>query len=777
MIGTPLDPKDEKTDGASSGSTSKYLPVWKQEVTDERGRKRFHGAFTGGFSAGFFNTVGSKEGWAPSTFKSTRAAKAEIKQTSAQDYMDEEDINNMAKELTTKPEYDLFGGTASVVQTPTSNVDTPMSLFEGVFKDIIEPNRDPIGMRLLKKMGWTEGQTRVVTKVYKIKKRQTTRIVDSDDFGAFDRPAAGDDEEDQEELTRVEYGKEYPTVQEYAHKNDTYGVGYEASEEVRRMRGDSTSSATNTMRFGRDDAADGNVYGVDSKDEYDRVIGGSRQSSARQQGGPSRQQQEIIDFLKPKDDSARARRCSDGSVPLRNFIVSSHSKLQVKWYEPPVVPPGFDLKHRYSAPLDVNILQRPANIVTVITPLQRSLLLNERVLPSAPKPVASKEQMVAKYGVPATTTNKPTVPPDALKAMQQAFANRFVSADDGRQGQPQKAAPTRSKPIRKVADWYPELIDLYDVDSGRYNPLFKKEPREFIKFMNLHQSLALCRLEEHNSDLPSIVPTFELFNILFDTFTRSSLAHIQWDKNNDDVQIVVAGGSITACLTPDIRTIEEYVMMRAIVRTINQLPLSIVIRRQIIGYITPLYVDAIAYTFASHIEYLYRDSDIDIFVISKSLDLALNRMESLVQEIALSVDNAKLVRTPNTVTIYDGYGKHRPIQIITSVYRSIDELLLSFDLDCVCVAFDGQRLRGLPRTTVSYNYRINMMVPRTSRLRGKRATKYNHRGFRPLSLNPCGSYNSHDEYGISPDNETTSGLYFTGPSCLYTDGDSQGISG
>lgn len=32
-------------------------------VKDEKGRfKRFHGAFTGGFSAGYFNTVGTKEG-------------------------------------------------------------------------------------------------------------------------------------------------------------------------------------------------------------------------------------------------------------------------------------------------------------------------------------------------------------------------------------------------------------------------------------------------------------------------------------------------------------------------------------------------------------------------------------------------------------------------------------------------------------------------------------------------------------------------------------------
>jgi hypothetical protein len=34
--------------------------VHQQEVTDEQGRRRFHGAFTGGFSAGYYNTVGSK---------------------------------------------------------------------------------------------------------------------------------------------------------------------------------------------------------------------------------------------------------------------------------------------------------------------------------------------------------------------------------------------------------------------------------------------------------------------------------------------------------------------------------------------------------------------------------------------------------------------------------------------------------------------------------------------------------------------------------------------
>jgi len=32
------------------------------QVRDDEGRRRFHGAFTGGFSAGYYNSVGSKEG-------------------------------------------------------------------------------------------------------------------------------------------------------------------------------------------------------------------------------------------------------------------------------------------------------------------------------------------------------------------------------------------------------------------------------------------------------------------------------------------------------------------------------------------------------------------------------------------------------------------------------------------------------------------------------------------------------------------------------------------
>ena len=42
------------------------------EVGDKEGRRRFHGAFTGGFSAGYYNTVGSAEGWTPAPATSSK---------------------------------------------------------------------------------------------------------------------------------------------------------------------------------------------------------------------------------------------------------------------------------------------------------------------------------------------------------------------------------------------------------------------------------------------------------------------------------------------------------------------------------------------------------------------------------------------------------------------------------------------------------------------------------------------------------------------------------
>lgn len=68
----------------------KPFGIQDQIATDKHGRRRFHGAFTGGFSAGHFNSVGTPEGWKPSTFKSSRSVKQETKGMRPEDFMDDE---------------------------------------------------------------------------------------------------------------------------------------------------------------------------------------------------------------------------------------------------------------------------------------------------------------------------------------------------------------------------------------------------------------------------------------------------------------------------------------------------------------------------------------------------------------------------------------------------------------------------------------------------------------------------------------------------------------
>jgi G patch domain-containing protein 1 len=105
-MGTPM-PLLTNEEEELKEQRKKYLPVWKQEVRDEKGRQRFHGAFTGGFSAGYYNTVGSLEGFTPASFVSSRKQRVKRQETKPEDFMDEEDLQELrdSRELITKDEY------------------------------------------------------------------------------------------------------------------------------------------------------------------------------------------------------------------------------------------------------------------------------------------------------------------------------------------------------------------------------------------------------------------------------------------------------------------------------------------------------------------------------------------------------------------------------------------------------------------------------------------------------------------------------------------------
>ncbi|SPO02650.1 related to growth regulation protein WHI2 [Cephalotrichum gorgonifer] len=146
FFGTPL---LQTTDSSSAGG---YVPLHKQEVRDERGRRRLHGAFTGGWSAGYFNTVGSKEGWTPSQFVSSRGKRhgsdTARAQNLPQDFMDEEDLADAAEsqKLGTSQSFTGIGG----------RNDGPLST--DTFANLLHMKTETAGVLLLKRMGWREGQ-------------------------------------------------------------------------------------------------------------------------------------------------------------------------------------------------------------------------------------------------------------------------------------------------------------------------------------------------------------------------------------------------------------------------------------------------------------------------------------------------------------------------------------------------------------------------------------------------------------------------------------------
>lgn len=83
--------------------------VKQDEVTDEQGRRRFHGAFTGGFSAGYYNTVGSAEGFQPQQFVSSRGNRTAAAGQDVRCFMDEDDDGLLGRGLTSTKGFDTFG--------------------------------------------------------------------------------------------------------------------------------------------------------------------------------------------------------------------------------------------------------------------------------------------------------------------------------------------------------------------------------------------------------------------------------------------------------------------------------------------------------------------------------------------------------------------------------------------------------------------------------------------------------------------------------------------
>ncbi|KAF9950537.1 hypothetical protein BGZ72_007806 [Mortierella alpina] len=330
-------------------------------VRDEQGRRRFHGAFTGGFSAGYYNTVGSKEGWTPSEFVSSRDKRSEKKTAKPEDFMDEEDKQASgempechkglmmadASRLVTTDDFDVLGSTERDLQRKRAAARSMQSaggilgaLPDSMIDDIIIPSAEPVGVRLLKRMGWKPGQG-IGPRVLKRNRRLKDGPLSDDDM---DVPA------------NVTFAPIDSAIVQFTNKTDHQGLGFDPyknapefdrslqSQSGSKYLSDSLGTKKAGLKFGTfdDDDEDDDVYGVGPMPLRSMAIDTVLDDQ------PVARRRHDSDKKQSKTDSQSPMYCSDGRPPLPGFVLAPSAK-SVKWYPAPEVPRDFVPHHTFSS--------------------------------------------------------------------------------------------------------------------------------------------------------------------------------------------------------------------------------------------------------------------------------------------------------------------------------------------------------------------------------------------------------------------------------------------
>ena len=279
--------------------------------------KHFHGAFTGGFSAGYYNSVGSAEGWTPSEWRSSRAGGTQEQQ--AEDFMDDEDrvalkargalvaTADFAK-AAAGPSRGGGGGPESTRAPPREGADGAHGRLAELLR--VPTGSDSVGHRMLRQMGWREGFGAGA----RVERRRPRRAAEPGAaagggsgrkvYGAARGPPAGSDvggdsggelsdEEGCAARGAAAAAARAPRAVEhvrYELKADTFGVGYEPHRAAPEL----AAAALRSRKAGGGaartlGAAAGLSYG-----ELEDELGGSRdmQQFDTSLGGPSDEEEE-----------------------------------------------------------------------------------------------------------------------------------------------------------------------------------------------------------------------------------------------------------------------------------------------------------------------------------------------------------------------------------------------------------------------------------------------------------------------------------------------------
>lgn len=357
----------------------------------------------------YFNTVGSKEGWAPSTFVSSRSSRRKddksVTSQRPEDFMDEEDLAD-AQESEKLHTSHAFAGLGE------ADADAGRS---GGLAGLLHVQGETMGTKLLKKMGWKEGQG-VGPKIRRKAELGMATNPGSEGTGETylfapenapmiqlvrktDRKGLGYDGESR--LTPLASSRPGLPAQSDDEDDDDQGFSFS------RPRLSASKSNKNKEAKARGGIGMGVLNDTGSDDEdpyemgprisYNRVIGGSKNLKKKKDANstpanPALKSKPV--FVPRRKAVVKAalgsvRKCHDGRPPLEGFILGQEPDPLISMinadgkYPPPEIPADWKSSKDPEATQDASHYKSTADAAKAsqLNPLSRADILGEKQLP------------------------------------------------------------------------------------------------------------------------------------------------------------------------------------------------------------------------------------------------------------------------------------------------------------------------------------------------------------------------------------------------------------
>ncbi|XP_053972208.1 G patch domain-containing protein 1 homolog [Hylaeus volcanicus] len=338
-FGVPLEPIDE-----DNVPRKKPMSIENQCVYDEQGRRRFHGAFTGGFSAGYYNTVGTQDGWRPQQFKSSRSSKAENIAQRPEDFMDDEDTSQFGiapKGIRATSDYADHGQRGVKRERMNRESSGPIP-GTPLLKALLKPVKETVGITLLKQMGWRPGQGvgSRLTKKEKAKIRRRNDKIKTLQQQSRKPTSESSSEDSEDDYKDITFAPDDYEPFRCNPKGNFFGIGYSGLDRRTVLSGhiDLFDAPAFSIReknkklsihgqafgVGAFEADDEDIYETEDMSRYDFALGPEAKKKTRW------------------SDDTRHRHtndCLDGFAPAKNRLESK------KVFAPPELPKDFIPMH------------------------------------------------------------------------------------------------------------------------------------------------------------------------------------------------------------------------------------------------------------------------------------------------------------------------------------------------------------------------------------------------------------------------------------------------